>query len=136
MVADPHTVKIMDFGLAKTLHREETRLTKTGTTLGTLAYMSPEQASGGDTDHRTDIFSFGVVLYELFTGQLPFDGEYELTILYAIVNEPHPPISTLNPNLPDDLSQIIDRALQKDRDKRYESVPDLKRDLQDLAEQL
>jgi len=136
MVAEPQTVKIMDFGLAKTLRREETRLTKTGTTLGTLAYMSPEQASGGETDYRTDIFSFGVVLYELFTGQLPFDGDYELTILYAIVNEPHTPVSEVNPNLPDEISQIIDTTLQKEREKRYQSIGELTQDLQKLAELL
>ncbi|MFQ6115944.1 MAG: serine/threonine protein kinase, partial [bacterium] len=74
MVTEEGVAKIMDFGLAKIQQKAEEKLTKTGTTLGTLAYMSPEQASGLPTDHRTDIFSFGVVLYELFTGQLPFTG--------------------------------------------------------------
>ncbi|MFQ5824541.1 MAG: protein kinase [bacterium] len=135
MVTEEGVVKIMDFGLAK-MQKKAERLTKTGTTLGTLAYMSPEQASGLPTDHRTDIFSFGVVLYELFSGQLPFTGEFELSVLYSIINEEPKPLLELNPALPEGLEDLVARALQKDKEERYQCMESIIADLEKLKRQL
>lgn len=132
MVTGEGEVKIMDFGLAKSLKRAEGELTKTGTTLGTLSYMSPEHASGLPTDHRTDIFSFGVVLYELFTGELPFSGEFELSVLYSILNEEPRSIREINPGLPEKLEQIVAKALQKDKEIRYQNMDELVADLEKM----
>ena len=133
MVTAEGTVKIMDFGLAKTLARADLNLTKTGTTLGTLAYMSPEQASGLDTDSRADIFSLGIVLYELFTGHLPFTGDYELSVLYAIMNEEPKLMREHNPDLPVELDDIVKCAIQKDKEKRHQSMADLAADLRKVS---
>ncbi len=136
MVTEEGVVKIMDFGLAKMQRRADQRLTKTGTTLGTLSYMSPEQASGLPTDHRTDIFSFGVVLYELFSGQLPFSGEFELSVLYSIINEDPKPLCELKPSLPQELEAIVGKALEKKKEDRYQSMDALNRDLEKLKRQI
>ncbi|MFQ5866285.1 MAG: protein kinase [bacterium] len=135
MVTEEGMAKIMDFGLAK-MQKKAERLTKTGTTLGTLAYMSPEQASGLPTEHRTDIFSFGVVLYELFSGQLPFTGEFELSVLYSIINEEPTPLLELKPSLPGELEAIVQRALKKDKEERYQSMESLIADLQKLEKRI
>src|SRR5437879_816706 len=94
MITPKGQVKIMDFGLAKV--KGATKLTKAGSTLGTAAYMSPEQAQGEDVDNRSDIFSFGVVLYELFTGKLPFRGEHQAALMYSLINEDPQPIARFN----------------------------------------
>ncbi|RMF70380.1 MAG: serine/threonine protein kinase [Calditrichaeota bacterium] len=135
MVGEDGRVKVMDFGLAKVPQKVDPKLTKSGTTLGTLAYMSPEQAGGLPTDHRTDIFSFGVVLYELFTGKLPFSGEFELSVLYSIMNEEPEPLRKVSPELPEQLEGVVTRALQKDRELRYQRMADLLRDLEQLAKE-
>jgi len=114
------TVKIMDFGLAKL--KGVTQVTGAGTTLGTVAYMSPEQAKGVEVDARTDIFSFGVVLYELLTGQLPFKGEHIGATLFSILNEHPKPPSQLNADVPAELDRIVLRCLAKNRDERYPSA--------------
>ncbi|MCG8606763.1 serine/threonine protein kinase, partial [bacterium] len=105
MITEEGQVKIMDFGLAKI--RGGAGVTKVGTTLGTASYMSPEQARGEDADHHTDIWAFGVVLYEMLTGQLPFPGDYEQAVIYSILNE-DPEFSD---KMPSTLRQIVQRTL-------------------------
>ncbi len=120
-------VKIVDFGLAKFQDRE--KLTKSATLMGTVSYMSPEQILRHEADHQSDIFSFGVVLYEMLAGQLPFRGEYEATIIYAILNELPPPITQCRPGVPERLQNIVGKALAKDRNSRYQHIDDLLADL-------
>ena len=133
MISHEGDVKVMDFGLAKIQHKADVELTKTGTTMGTLAYMSPEQVSGLAVDHRSDIFSFGVVLYELFGERLPFVGEYELSIMYAILNEEPEPLHELNPEVPEGLAELVHTALQKDPANRFENMDVLVQQLERLA---
>jgi serine/threonine protein kinase/Tfp pilus assembly protein PilF len=120
-------VKIMDFGLAKL--RGHQQLTNKGTALGTVAYMSPEQARGDEVDNRTDIWSFGVVLYEMLTGVLPFRSEYDQAMIYSILNEEPRPVSEFATAPGDRLSRIVARALAKDPDKRYARIAELRADL-------
>jgi len=127
IITEEGVVKILDFGLAKL--RGTTRLTREGTTLGTAAYMSPEQASGKEADQRSDIWSLGVILYEMITGRLPFKGEHHQTVMYAILNQDPEPITALRTGVPLELERIIDKALAKDREERYQNVVDLQVDL-------
>jgi serine/threonine protein kinase/Flp pilus assembly protein TadD len=120
-------VKIMDFGLAKL--KGATKLTKTRSTLGTAPYMSPEQAQGEEVDQRSDIFSFGVVLYELLTGKLPFEGEHQAAIIYSIINEEPQPVARFNNQVSAKLEDIVFKALAKDKDERYQHIDDLLADL-------
>lgn len=126
-------VRILDFGLAKVL--TDSMITDTGSTLGTVAYMSPEQAQNVEADERSDIFSFGTVLYEMVTGQLPFKGEHHAAIIYSIVNENHEPLARYKADVPDALQDIVNKALRKDRATRYQSVNDLLADLKELRRQ-
>jgi len=119
-VTDKGQVKIMDFGLAKI--GGGAQLTKDHSTLGTAAYMSPEQARGEEVDQRSDIWSFGVVLYEMLTGQLPFPGDYEQAVIYAILNEDPEPVAEVRPDVPEGLQQIVARTLVKEREERYQTT--------------
>jgi serine/threonine protein kinase/Tfp pilus assembly protein PilF len=127
MVTPEGQVKIMDFGLAKL--KGATKLTKADTTLGTAAYMSPEQASGDEVDQRSDVFSFGVVLYELLTAQLPFKGEHTAAIIYSILNDEPQPVARFNNKVSADLERVISKALSKEREERYQHADELLADL-------
>ena len=139
--------KILDFGLAKfDGHRPDAssniataikdNLSTAGSTMGTVAYMSPEQARGEVTDARTDIFSIGTVLYEMATGSMPFSGDTAAVVFDAILNRQPPPLSQVNPSLPAELGRIIEQALEKDRDLRYQTATDLKTALKRLKRDL
>jgi len=130
MVTETGQVKVMDFGLAKL--RGAVKLTKSSSTVGTMAYMSPEHLQGKEVDGRTDIFSFGVVLYEMLTGQLPFKGEYDSAMMYAIINEEPEPILKHRSDLSSELLHVLNRALEKDPEERYQSVDDMLIDLKRL----
>ncbi len=127
MLTPKGRAKIMDFGLAKV--KGATKLTKAGSTLGTAAYMSPEQAEGEEVDHRSDIFSFGVVLYELLTGKQPFRGEHHAALMYSIINEDPLPLARFNEKAGDELQRIVSKALAKDRLERYQHVDDMLADI-------
>ena len=134
MITHEGMVKILDFGLAKLAG--QVRLTRTGTTVGTIAYMSPEQARGKEVDHRTDIWSLGVVLYEMISGQLPFRGEYEQAIMYSIINEEPEPLKDTKPAVPLELEHIVNRALKKDPESRYSTSTEMLKDLEKYQKSL
>ena len=127
-------VKIMDFGLAKMSGRS--KLTKTGTTLGTAAYMSPEQARGEEADHRSDLWSLGAVIYEMTAGRTPFKGDYEQAVLYSIMNEAPEPLTAIRAGVPMELDRIVAKALAKDRSERYQHADELIVDLRALRKSL
>ena len=120
-------VRICDFGLAKA--KRDVTLTQAGSTLGTVAYMSPEQAQGKEADHRSDIFSFGVVLYEMITGRLPFKGAHEAATIHSIVNDTPEPLARYKSDVPGELQRIVDKAMEKNREMRYQHYYDLRADL-------
>ncbi|MEP7213417.1 MAG: protein kinase [Acidobacteriota bacterium] len=139
--------KILDFGLAKIDNQRPNtssaiataiveHLTSAGAAMGTIAYMSPEQARGEITDSRTDLFSFGTVLYQMATAVLPFQGETSAVVFDSILNRDPMPLNQLNPGLPPELDRIIGQALEKDRDLRYQSATDLKTALKRLKRDL
>jgi serine/threonine-protein kinase len=122
-ITNDSVVKILDFGLAKLIGK--TLLTKTGTTIGTVNYMSPEQARGGDVDFRTDIWSLGVVLFEMVTGKLPFEGDHEQAVIYSILNHEVKSLKDGRSDFHADLDSVIGHCLKKEPEKRYSSAADL-----------
>ena len=145
-------IKVLDFGLAKVVDAQlgaagvsmlpteapahTAPITAEGRILGTVAYMSPEQAEGRTIDGRSDLFSLGVVLYEMATGQRPFAGDTNLSILSSILKDTPKSVTDINPALPPELGRIIRRALAKDPERRYQTAKDLRNDLEDLKASL
>ncbi|REL24270.1 tetratricopeptide repeat protein [Rhodohalobacter sp. SW132] len=127
MITQAGEIKILDFGLAKTLGGND--LTREQSTLGTISYMSPEQIRGDELDHRTDIWSYGAVLYQLVTGRLPFGGDYEHSVMYSIINTDPPPLKSRDGDLPGGLEDIVHRCLMKEPDDRYATADELLDDL-------
>src|SRR3990172_6517385 len=130
LVNSKNQIKVMDFGLAKL--KGSLKLTKTSTTVGTLAYMAPEQLQGLEVDARSDIFSFGGVLFEMLTGHTPFRGEHEAAIMYSIINEEPEPVQKYRPELSSEFLHVLHRALEKDPNDRYQSVNEMVIDLRRL----
>ena len=131
MVTEDNQAKIMDFGLARMTGG--TLITQEGTAMGTIAYMSPEQAQGEEVDHRTDIWSFGVVLYEMFGGQLPFMGEHDQAVVYSILNKKPKPLAELRSEIPVSIGQVVDKALEKNPNERYQKIDELLDDLKSIS---
>ncbi|RMD63101.1 serine/threonine protein kinase, partial [Candidatus Parcubacteria bacterium] len=131
IITNDEVVKIVDFGLAKLSGK--TQFTKAGTTLGTVAYMSPEQTRGIAVDHRTDIWALGAVIYEMLTGRQPFAGDYEQAVIYSIMNEEPEPPTAQRTGVPKELERIVLKALAKEPDKRYRSVQEMLAELLGFA---
>jgi serine/threonine protein kinase len=142
MVLAGDRVKVLDFGLAKLRDAPDAALLPTqeltgeGKIVGTVSYMSPEQAEGKPVDERSDIFSLGVILYELATSERPFTGDTSLSVLSSILRETPRSVTELNPGLPRDMSRIVRHCLAKSPDDRYQSAKDLRHDLDDLMQSL
>ncbi len=147
MVRPDGLVKVLDFGLAKLTEAQATELDKEaptvvkvstdpGTVMGTISYMSPEQARGLEVDGRTDIFSLGVALYEMLTGRAPFEGTTIADVIAAILDREPPPLSRYSPEAPAELQRIVTKALRKDRDERYQGIKDLLVDLKSLKQEM
>ncbi|KAB2880631.1 protein kinase [bacterium] len=133
MINSKNQIKVMDFGLAKL--RGSVKLTKSSSTTGTLAYMAPEQIQGQEIDARADIFSFGVVLYEMLTGNTPFRGEHEAAMMYSILNEEPQPIQKFREDISSELLHVLHRALEKDPEERYQTVKDMTIDLRRMKKE-
>ncbi|MDX1740769.1 MAG: protein kinase, partial [Rhodothermales bacterium] len=127
MLTSDGVPKILDFGLAKT--SASTKLTQMGSTLGTVAYMSPEQARGEEVDRRSDVWSLGAIIYEMVSGRMPFAGDYEQAVVYGILNQDPDPLTALRTGVPMELERIVNKCLSKDRTLRYQYVDDLAADL-------
>jgi Tol biopolymer transport system component len=146
MVAHDGRVKVLDFGLAKLKEEQPLagglasmatgNITGEGKILGTVAYMSPEQAEGKAVDHRSDIFALGVLLYEMATGERPFKGDTSVSIISSIIKETPRSVTELNPTVPRELGRVIRRSLAKDPEDRYQSAKDVRNDLRELQQQL
>ena len=141
MVNDQGQVKVLDFGLAKMLAGDETQdpdksMTEFGVPYGTMGYGSPEQAAGERVDHRTDVFSLGVLVYEMVTGQQPFRGRNRIEILHAVINAAHDPINEENPAAPDQLQALVDRALAKKPRDRFATMVEMREELKRLMREI
>jgi serine/threonine protein kinase/Tfp pilus assembly protein PilF len=134
IVTKEGVAKVVDFGLAKLA--TQTKLTRTGTTVGTVRYMSPEQATGGDVDHRTDIWSLGVMLYEMLAGRPPFRGEVEPAMVYSILNEDPKPVTETRKDIPVALEDVVEKALAKDPAKRYQTMAEFLAALETQRDQI
>ncbi len=127
MINSGNQIKVMDFGLAKL--KGSLKLTRTSSTVGTLAYMAPEQIQGGEVDPRSDIFALGVLFYEMLSGHLPFRGEHEAAMMYSIINEDPQPIQKYRDDISSELDHILNRALEKNPEERYQTVKEMAIDL-------
>jgi serine/threonine protein kinase/tetratricopeptide (TPR) repeat protein len=134
MLTEEGKVKLTDFGLAKL--RGGVQITKSGSTLGTAAYMSPEQIRGEEADNRSDIFSLGVVLYEITTSHLPFSGDYEAALSYSILNENPPSVKSVRSDAPPELEQFISHCLEKEESKRYQSTDEIAAELRKMQREI
>ena len=134
MIGEDGQVTIMDFGLA--LLSDRSKLTRLDETMGTVTYMSPEQTYGMELDHRTDIWSLGVVIYEMVTGQQPFKGHYDKAVMYSITNEEPEPMTGLRTGVPMELELLVNKCLAKERDERYQHTDELLLDLRSLQKKL
>lgn len=132
MVTPGGRIKVMDFGLAKL--KGSVQVTKSGNTVGTISYMSPEQVRGEEVDERSDIWSVGIVLYELLTGKLPFKADYDHAVMYSILNSDPKPVSGLIDSIPPELEEIVNRCIAKDPTGRFQSAADLLKELQAVRE--
>lgn len=134
LITSEGQVKIVDFGLAKLAG--QLKLTSTGKTMGTASYMSPEQGRGEEVGPRSDIWSLGIVLYEMVTGEVPFKGDYDVAMMYSIMHENPPSMRVLRPDTPPELESIVRRALEKDQAERYQNADELAADLRKLGKQM
>ncbi|MFT5514820.1 MAG: serine/threonine protein kinase/Tol biopolymer transport system component [Rhodothermales bacterium] len=134
MLTAKGVAKVLDFGLAQTA--ASTKLTKMGSTVGTVAYMSPEQARGEEVDGRSDIYSLGTVLYEMIAGRAPFAGDYEQAVVYSILNTNAEPLTAIRSGVPMEMERVVVKALEKDREYRYQSAADLISDLKSVERAL
>ena len=128
-LTDRSIIKVTDFGIARL---SDSSKTKTGMVLGTPSYMSPEQLAGKKVDGRSDLFSLGVTMYQMLTGTLPFTADSMATLMYKIANEAHPHARAVNPELPEEIDPIIDKALNKDFEQRYQTGSEFAADVRKL----